>query len=106
MNKQTKNSRGRPKGSPNRATADVRAAIAVFAQGNVGKLEEWINRVADGFDDTKPDPGKAADLYLKAIEYHIPKLARQEHVGDGGGAIKFELSAPWLEKVAEKRGLV
>jgi hypothetical protein len=31
------------------------------------------------------DPGKAADLYLKAIEYHIPKLARSEVSGPDGG---------------------
>jgi len=94
-NKQSKKTVGRPKGSPNRATADVRAAIAVFAEQGAPKLQEWIERVAEGFGDVKPDPGKAADLYLKAIEYHIPKLARQEHVGADGGDIVHAFK--WLE---------
>jgi hypothetical protein len=89
MNKQIENSRGRPKGSPNRATADVRAAIAAFAEGNAHKLQDWLDRVADGSGGVKPDPAKAADLYLRAIEYHIPKLARTEVTGDGGGPVEI-----------------
>lgn len=88
MNKQAENNRGRPKGSPNRATADVRAAIAVFAEGNAHKLQEWLDRVAEGSDGVRPDPAKAADLYLRAIEYHIPKLARTEVTGQDGGPVE------------------
>lgn len=89
MNKQPKNTGGRPKGSPNRATADVRAAIAAFAEGNAHKLQDWLDRVAEGSGGVKPDPAKAADLYLRAIEYHIPKLARTEVTGDGGGPLEI-----------------
>lgn len=88
MNKQSENNRGRPKGSPNRATADVRAAIAIFAEGNAHKLQVWLDRVANGSDGIKPDPAKAADLYLRAIEYHIPKLARTEVTGQDGGPVE------------------
>ena len=88
MNKQGSNNRGRPKGSPNRATADVRAAIATFAEGNAHKLQEWLDRVAEGSEGIRPDPAKAADLYLRAIEYHIPKLARTEVSGANGEPIK------------------
>jgi hypothetical protein len=97
MNKQTQNSRGRPKGSPNRATADVRAAIAAFAEGNAHKLQDWLDRVAEGSESTKPDPAKAADLYLRAIEYHIPKLARTEVTGQDGGPV--EISAIQIKLV-------
>jgi hypothetical protein len=97
MNKQTQNSRGRPKGSPNRATADVRAAIAAFAEGNAHKLQDWLDRVAEGFGGNKPDPAKAADLYLRAIEYHIPKLARTEVTGQDGGPV--EISAIQIKLV-------
>ncbi len=96
--------KGRPKGSPNKATTDVRKAIAAFAEGNAAFFAEWIHTLAYGDgDQVKPDPGKAADLYLKAIEYHIPKLGRTEHVGDNGGAMKFEVSAPWLQQAIEQR---
>lgn len=90
MNKQNANNRGRPKGSPNRATADVRAAIATFAEGNAHKLQDWLDRIAEGSDGNRPDPAKAADLYLRAIEYHIPKLARTEVTGQNGGALQIE----------------
>ena len=89
MNKQPKNTGGRPKASPNRATADVRAAIAVFAEGNAHKLQDWLDRVAEGSDGNRPDPAKAADLYLRAIEYHIPKLARTEVTGQDGGPVEI-----------------
>ena len=64
----------RPKGSPNKATADVRAAIATFAAANVGNMGDWLNAIED--------PAKKMDLYLRAIEYHIPKLGRTELAGD------------------------
>lgn len=75
--------KGRPKGSVNKATADVRAAVALLARRNIGKLEGWLKRVA------KDDPGTAAKILLGAIEYHIPKLARTEVTGPDGGAIKI-----------------
>lgn len=84
--------KGRPKGSPNKATTDVRKAIAAFAEGTADQFHEWIQTLAYGDgDQVKPDPGKAADLWLKAIEYHIPKLGRVEHTGEGGGPMVVEI---------------
>jgi hypothetical protein len=89
MTKQVENNgMGRPKGSPNKATAAVREAIAVFAEGNAHKLQEWLDDIAIGVGGNKPDPAKAADLYLRAIEYHIPKLARTEMTGPDGGPVQ------------------
>lgn len=76
---------GRRKGTPNKATADVRAAVALMAQRNVGKLEGWLTRVA------KKQPAKAADIFLRALEYHIPKLGRTEHTGKDGAAVVIEI---------------
>ncbi|MEY4760673.1 MAG: hypothetical protein RLZZ200_529 [Pseudomonadota bacterium] len=78
---------GSRKGVPNKATTDVRAAIALFAQKNAAKFEQWISRTS------RKDPAKAADLYLRAIEYHIPKLQRTEVTGLDGGALSVELSS-------------
>ena len=84
--------KGRPKGSPNKATQDVRKAISAFAEGTAAQFAEWIQTVAYGDgDQVKPDPGKAADLWLKAIEYHVPKLGRTEHVGEGGGPMQHRV---------------
>lgn len=63
---------GRARGTPNVVTRDVRQAIAVFAEGNIHRLQEWLDAVAE------TDPAKAADLFVRLLEYHIPKLARSE----------------------------
>lgn len=63
---------GRKRGTANVVTRDVKQAIAAFAEGNVHRLREWIERVAE------TDPAKAADLFIRLLEYHVPKLARSE----------------------------
>jgi uncharacterized cupin superfamily protein len=35
------------------------------------------------------DPGKAAELTLKAMEFCVPKLGRLEHTGEDGGPVEF-----------------
>ena len=65
---------GRKPGVPNKTTAQVKEALGVFISNNVDKLNDWIAEV--------DDPAKRIDLYFKAMEYAVPKLARTEHVGD------------------------
>jgi hypothetical protein len=89
MAKGTKTGGGSRQGKPNKTTVDVREAIALIAQRNVEKFEGWLDQVAS------EDPGKAADLVLKAIEYHIPKLARSETTGKDGGPVDHTFR--WLE---------
>jgi len=67
------------KRGPNKTTLDVREAIAAFASANVGSMGEWLNQI--------DDPAKRLDLFLRAIEYHIPKLARTEGPGENGAHI-------------------
>jgi hypothetical protein len=102
---------GSRKGKPNRATADVRAAIAQVLERNAANFSKWLERVAEGekeFEPEKdedgrpvldpktgepkgewnwlrrPEPGTALKLAMDMAEYHIPKLARMEHT-DGEG---------------------
>jgi len=77
---------GRPPGSPNKATAEVREAIAEFAKANVPQMSEWLAQVED--------PAKRLDLYLRALEYYIPKLARTEVTGEDGGSQEHRFT--WL----------
>ena len=76
---------GRPPGSVNKATAAVREAIARMAEDNAENFVSWITEVAD------KSPEKACDIYLRAIEYHIPKLARTEMVGNDGGPVSIKV---------------
>ncbi len=71
--------RGRKKGEINKVTRDVRLAIAMIAEKNAHKLDAWLTRVG------KRNPAQAIDLYLRMIEYHIPKLSRQEIVKPPSG---------------------
>ena len=91
---------GRKPGSVNKATQDVRQAVALLAENNVSKLEQWLEDTANGDPENgvKPDPGKAAMLLLQAMEYHIPKLARTEHTGGDGGPIDHSLTVQFIGK--------
>ena len=80
---------GRPKGLPNRATQAVREAIARMAEENAENFNLWLSQVAAS------SPEKACDIYLKAIEYHIPKLARTEVTGKDDGPINIGFS--WIK---------
>jgi hypothetical protein len=85
----TEKKRGRPKGLPktggrkpgvaNKATRDVREAIALLAQETCDDVRVWLISIED--------PAKRLDLWLRMIEYHIPKLGRTEHVGANGESL-------------------
>lgn len=77
---------GRPKGSPNKSTAAVREAIAKMAEMNAPRFALWLDEVA------QKSPEKACDIYLRAIEYHIPKLARTEVTGTDGQPVAMQIS--------------
>jgi len=79
---------GRVAGVPNKSTALAREAIARFVDGNAHKMQEWLEQVAGGVknDEDKyivlPNPEKAFGMLQSVMEYHLPKLARSEHIGD------------------------
>jgi hypothetical protein len=70
---------GRKQGSVNKSTAMAREAIAKFVDGNSHKLQEWLDEIADS---EKHGPKVAFDCFMQVAEYHVPKLARVEQVGD------------------------
>lgn len=69
---------GRPKGIPNKATNEFRKTISALLDGNKDNVSVWLNKVANGHGDAKPDPAKALDLMAKLAEYAAPKLNRTE----------------------------
>lgn len=77
--------RGRPKGAINKSTALAREAIAKLVDGNADRLQEWLDQIAE---DEKQGPAVAFKLLMDVMEYHVPKLARTEHVGKDGGPIE------------------
>jgi len=92
---------GRPAGSPNKATLEARQAIGAFVDGNAHRLTEWLDQVAAGVKVVDPEtgedkyivppnPAKAFDMFQSVVEYHVPKLARTEHVGDDNKPLVIE----------------
>lgn len=55
------------------STGRVRFALSQLAQNNVTQVQHWLDCIAllDG-------PKAALELYLKMIEYSVPKLSRTE----------------------------
>lgn len=82
------------KGKPNKATADARKAIAEFVDGNAHRLQDWLDRIADGVQNEDgewvlpPDPLRAFQSFQSVIEYHIPKLARTDMSVSGEVTVK------------------
>ena len=76
---QTNNPKGRPPGVPNKSTALAREAIARFVDANSDKLQGWLDEIATS---EKHGPKVAFDCFMQVAEYHVPKLARIEQVGD------------------------
>jgi hypothetical protein len=86
---------GRQAGTPNKATSEAREAIGQILNGNVHKLNEWLDTVADGIKVVrfaadgseyeeyvvKPNPAKAFDMLHSLLEFHVPKLTRMQLSG-------------------------
>lgn len=85
---------GRQPGSANKATREARSAIAAFVDGNAHRLQQWLDDIAAGDpeNDIKPNPVKAFELFQGVIEYHVPKLARTEVVGDPDKPVQTNLT--------------
>jgi hypothetical protein len=82
------NPNGRPKGTLNRATKQVREAYQNLVEMNLDNMTMWLSQVA------AENPEKAMQLMLQLSEFIIPKLARTELTGQDGDDlfknIKFE----------------
>lgn len=85
--------KGRPKGVPNKATADVRACVALIAQNLAPEVEAWVRRGA------RKKPLEAAKVMAQLLEYHMPKLARTEVTGKDGEAMQVVTLPAGAEKL-------
>lgn len=59
---------GRVKGTPNKITRDVRAALRDLAEGNADEVQGWLDRVAE------TDPAEAMRLWLALLRFVTPVL--------------------------------
>ena len=76
------------KRGPGKVPSQARAALAEFADANAGRLQGWLDDVAE-----RDGAAAAFGLYVKMLEFVVPKVARQELVGDT--AAKQEITVRW-----------
>jgi len=69
-------SKGRPAGAINRSTEQAKLAIARLANRGLDNISEDLEKIR------KSDPVEAAKLYLKLLEYIVPKKAAIELSGE------------------------
>lgn len=85
---------GSRKGIPNKSTSTAREAIARFVDGNTDRLQGWLDEIAA---DEKLGPLEAFRCLMDVMEYHVPKLARTEHTGEGGGPVRQSLTVSFVK---------
>jgi len=69
-------SKGRPKGAINRSTEMAKLTLARIADEGLDNLKKDLQKIRE------TDPVRAAELYLKILEYIIPKQQRVEVKGE------------------------
>jgi hypothetical protein len=84
---------GRQAGTPNKATTQAREAIARFVDANADRLQEWLDQIAE-----EDGPRAAFNCFTDLVEYHVPKLARNELTGEGGGPVRV-VATPLDEEI-------
>jgi hypothetical protein len=82
---------GRVAGTPNKATTEFRQTVTALLEKNAANVDLWLQQVADGVGEAKPDPAKALDLLAKLAEYGAPKLSRAEISGDEENPLSFQV---------------
>ena len=69
---QSANPNGRKAGVPNKATKDIKRHYADLIEGNLDRIQGWLDRVA------QDNPQAAIDLLIKLSPFVIPRNVSQE----------------------------
>ena len=69
---QSGNPNGRPKGSENVASAKIKKAYAQLVEGNLDRIQGWLDEVA------ADSPKEALDFLIKLSPFVIPKKTESD----------------------------
>lgn len=83
-----KHSKGRQEGSRNKRTAQWDALVESLEGEQAEQFKKFMGGLWQGTSEDKMD---AANLYLKLLEFHKPKLARSEMDAPPGAEITYTL---------------
>ena len=76
---------GRPRGAENKETKQLREAIKAITEGSITDFQQTMNEVRES------NPTKFLELYIRLLEYTMPKLRSVE--------ANIELGDNTIEKV-------
>lgn len=95
------NPAGRPKGTKNQFTLELKNAFKLVLTNKMPELEEWIDRVAE------EDPARATEIVIKLTERFLPRIAQTQITNADGENffkdIEFNFGKP-LHKKDQKDG--
>jgi hypothetical protein len=69
---------GRPKGTPNKTTAEIREAFANLLKGREQELNDALDKLRD------KDPRGYLEMYVKISQRFVPEVSRAEITGQDG----------------------
>jgi hypothetical protein len=87
--------RGRPPGSPNKVTKNIREKFEEIIEKKSIKISNWLDKVAD------EDPAKAIELITRMAEYVVPKLNKVGIEGEIGITEVKIIELPYEEAEVE-----
>ena len=64
------NPRGKAKGTPNKTTAEIKEIITKVVGNQLDMLESDLTNIR------KESPARAAEIYMKMVEYVLPKMSK------------------------------
>jgi hypothetical protein len=88
--------KGRPKGSPNKFTDKVRTNLMKLTDQKLVDLQDALEEVRED------SPAKYVELYLKMLEYTMPKLRAIDTKIDAGEGTISKITIEVKEKPASE----
>lgn len=73
---QSGNPKGRAKGTPNKTTAEIKEIITRVVGNQLDLLEDDLKKIR------KESPARAAEIYMKMVDYVLPKQSKVELEGE------------------------
>jgi hypothetical protein len=70
------NPNGRKKGIPNKSTAEIKEIITRVVGNQLDMLEDDLKKIR------KESPARAAEIYMKMVDYVLPKQSKIELEGE------------------------
>jgi hypothetical protein len=80
---------GKKKGTPNKATTEIKVAYKNLIENNLDNISTWLEQVAE------KNPDRALSILIDLSEFVVPKLARTEMKHEG----EMEINIPVIKWV-------